>query len=154
MFACTGITYTHESPRRPERFLARKVSRSAAAISLGLEDELVLGDLDAVRDWSHAEDVVRAAWLALRHDEPGDYVVAGGEAHTVAELVACAFGHVGLDPARHVRVDQALVRDPEPTPLIGDASRARRVLGWRPERSFEAMVAEMVDADLAALRRR
>jgi GDPmannose 4,6-dehydratase len=152
MFACSGLTYNHESPRRPERFLPRKVTRAAAAISLGVQAELVLGDLGAVRDWSHAADVVRAAWLALRHDEPGDYVIASGVGRTVGDLVAAAFDHVGLDPAGHVRVDPELVRAPEATPPVGDPSRARRVLGWEPRISFEAMIAEMVDADLAALR--
>jgi GDPmannose 4,6-dehydratase len=152
LFACSGITFNHESPRRPVHFLPRKVTRGAAAISLGLEDELVLGDLDAVRDWSHAADVMRAARLALRHDEPNDYVVASGVGRTVRELVDAAFAHVGLDPAAHVRVDETLVRQPEATPPVGDASRAREVLGWRPEIPFEALVAEMVDADLAALR--
>ena len=153
MFVCSGIAYNHESPRRPERFLSRKVARGAAAISLGRQDELVLGDLDAVRDWSHAADAVRAMRLALAHDEPGDYVVASGVGRTVADLVRTAFAHVGLDPDAHVRVDPALVRPPEPTPLVGDPSRARRVLGWSAERSFDEMVAEMVDADLLALRR-
>jgi GDPmannose 4,6-dehydratase len=152
MFACSGITYNHESPRRPAHFLPRKVTRGAAAISLGLEDELVLGDLDAVRDWSHAADVVRAARLALRHDEPGDYVIASGVGRTVRDLVGAAFAHVGLDPDEHVRVDAAFVRPPEATPPVGDPTRARETLGWRPEVSFEALVAEMVDADLAALR--
>jgi GDPmannose 4,6-dehydratase len=152
LFACSGITFNHESPRRPERFLSRKVSRAAAAISLGLEDEVVLGSLDAVRDWSHAEDVVRAAVLAVRHDEPGDYVVASGQARTVRELVETAFAHVGADPGIHVRVAPELVRAPEETPPVGDPTRAREVLGWIPRRSFESMVAEMVDADLAALR--
>jgi GDPmannose 4,6-dehydratase len=152
MFACTGITYNHESPRRPAHFLPRKVTRAAAAISLGLQDELVLGDLAAVRDWSHAADVVRAARLALQRDEPDDYVIASGVGRTVRELAATAFAHVGLDAERHVRVDDALVRAPETTPPVGDASRARELLGWRPEWSFEAMVAEMVDVDLAALR--
>jgi GDPmannose 4,6-dehydratase len=153
LFVCSGIAYNHESPRRPERFLSRKVTRGAAAIALGRQDELVLGDLAAVRDWSHAVDAVRAMRLALAHDEPGDYVVASGAGRTVADLVRAAFARVGLDPDEHVRVDPELVRPPEPTPLVGDASRARRVLGWAPERSFEDMVAEMVEADLAALRR-
>jgi GDPmannose 4,6-dehydratase len=152
MFACSGLTYNHESPRRPVRFLPRKVTRAAAAIALGLQDELVVGDLGAVRDWSHAADVVRAAWLALQHDEPGDYVVASGVGRTVGDLVDAAFGHVGLDPAAHVRVDPNLVRAPEATPPVGDPTRARRVLGWEPRIGFEAMIAEMVDADLAALR--
>jgi GDPmannose 4,6-dehydratase len=152
MYVVSGITYNHESPRRPERFLSRKVTRAAAAISLGLQDELVLGDLRAVRDWSHAADVVRAAVLALRRDEPGDYVIASGVGHTVAELVDVAFAHAGVDPAGRVRVDPELVRAPEATPLVGDPSRARAVLGWEPEHGFEATIAEMVDADLAALR--
>jgi GDPmannose 4,6-dehydratase len=152
LFACSGITYNHESPRRPQRFLPRKVTRAAAAIALGRERELVLGDLDAVRDWSHAADVVRAARLALAHAEPGDYVVASGVGRTVRELVDVAFAHAGLDPDRHVRVDPALVRPAEPTPPVGDPARARAVLGWRPRHGFEAMVGEMVDADLAQLR--
>jgi GDPmannose 4,6-dehydratase len=152
MFACSGLTYNHESPRRPERFLPRKVTRTAAAIALGLRDELVIGDLRAVRDWSHAADVVRAAWLALCHDEPGDYVIASGVGRTVGDLVEVAFAHAGVDVAAHVRVDPELVRPPERTPPVGDPSRARRVLGWEPRIGFEAMIAEMVDADLAALR--
>jgi GDPmannose 4,6-dehydratase len=152
LFACSGIAYNHESPRRPEQFVSRKVTRAAAAISLGLQDELVLGDLGAVRDWSHAADVVRAAVLALRHDQPGDYVLASGVGHTVGELVDVAFAHAGVDPAGRVHVDPALVRAPEATPPVGDASRARAVLGWEPEHVFEAIIAEMVDADLAALR--
>jgi GDPmannose 4,6-dehydratase len=152
LFACSGITYNHESPRRPTRFLPRKVTSGAAAISLGLQDELVLGDLRAVRDWSHAADVVRAAWLALQADEPGDVVVASGVPRTVGDLVAVAFGHVGLDPERHVSVDPALVRDPEATPPVGDPTRARERLGWEPRHTFEELIAEMVDADLARLR--
>jgi GDPmannose 4,6-dehydratase len=152
-FICSGITYNHESPRRPAHFVPRKITRAAAAISVGREDTLVLGDLDAVRDWSHAADVVEAARLALAHDEPGDYVVASGVGRTVRELVEAAFARVGVDPWPHVRVDEALVRAPDPTPPVGDPSRARDVLGWRPAYSFEAMIAEMVDADLAALSR-
>jgi GDPmannose 4,6-dehydratase len=153
LFACSGITYNHESPRRPARFLPRKVTSGAAAISLGLQDELVLGDLRAVRDWSHAADVVRAAWLALQADEPGDVVVASGVPRTVGDLVRVAFAHVDLDPERHVRVDPALVRDPEATPPVGDPTRARELLGWEPCHSFEDLIAEMVEADLARLRR-
>jgi GDPmannose 4,6-dehydratase len=153
LFACSGITYNHESPRRPERFLPRKVTSGVAAISLGLQDELVLGDLGAVRDWTHAADIVHGAWLALQADEPGDVVLASGVPRTVGELVAVAFAHVGLDSERHVRVDPSLVRDPEPTAPVGDPSRARAVLGWQPTHSFEEMIAEMVDADLARLRR-
>jgi GDPmannose 4,6-dehydratase len=152
LFACAGIAYNHESPRRPERFLPSKVTRGAAAISLGHQRDLVLGDLDAVRDWSHAADVVRAAWLALQADEPSDYVVASGVGRTVRELVEVAFAHVDLDWREHVHVDPSLVRTAEPVALVGDPSRARSVLGWEPERAFEEMIHEMVDADLAVLR--
>ncbi len=152
-FVVSGITYNHESPRRPERFLPRKVTRGAAAIALGRQDELVLGDLGAVRDWSHARDVMRGAHLALRAAEPDDYVLASGVGRTVGDFVTAAFAAAGAgDPADHVRVDPAFVRPPEPTPLIGDPSRARERLGWRPETSFEELVREMVEADLAALR--
>ncbi|MGZ6708309.1 MAG: GDP-mannose 4,6-dehydratase [Solirubrobacteraceae bacterium] len=152
LFACSGITYNHESPRRPPRIVRRKITRGAAAIALGLQDELVLGDLGAVRDWSHAEDVMRAAILAVRADQPGDYVIASGRGRTVGELVDAAFAHVGLDPAGRVRVDPAFVRPPEPTTLVGDPGRARAQLGWEPRHSFESLVGAMVDADLADLR--
>jgi GDPmannose 4,6-dehydratase len=151
MHASSAIAYNHESPRRPERFLPRKVARAAAAIKLGLQDELQLGDLGAVRDWCHARDVVRGYWLMLQQDEPGDYILAGGVGRTVGELVAVAFSCVGLDPADHVRVDERLVRPAERTPPVGDTTRARELLGWQPQISFEAMIAEMVQADLAAL---
>jgi len=153
LFACSGITFNHESPRRPERFLPRKVTRAAAAIALGLQDELSLGSLDAVRDWSAARDVVRGALLAVEHDEPGDYVFASGVGRTVRELVETAFAHVGLDADDHLRVDPAFVRPSEATAPVGDPSRARSVLGWDPAISFQELIGEMVDADLAALRR-
>jgi len=151
MHASSAIAYNHESPRRPERFLPRKVTKAAAAIKLGLQDELQLGDLSAVRDWCHARDVVRGYRLMLQQDEPGDYILAGGVGRTVGELVDVAFGCVGLDPAEHVRVDERLVRVSERTPPVGDTTRARERLGWEPETSFEAMIDEMVQADLAAL---
>jgi GDPmannose 4,6-dehydratase len=153
LFACSGLTYNHESPRRPEQFLTRKVTRGAAAIKLGLERELVLGDLDAVRDWSHAADVVRAAWLALQAQEPDDYVIASGVGRTVRDFVAAAFAALDLDWEGYVRVDPAFVRAPEPVALVGDPTRARERLGWTPEHSFEDLVAEMVAADLTALQR-
>jgi GDPmannose 4,6-dehydratase len=153
LFACSGLTYNHESPRRPEQFLTRKVTRGAAAIKLGLERELMLGDLDAVRDWSHAADVVRAAWLALQAPEADDYVIASGVGRTVRDFAAAAFAALDLDWEAHVRVDRAFVRAPEPVALVGDPTHARERLGWTPERSFEDLVAEMVAADLAALRR-
>jgi GDPmannose 4,6-dehydratase len=151
LHASSAIAYNHESPRRPERFLSRKVARGAAAIKLGRQDELLLGDLDAVRDWCHARDVVRGYWLMLQRDEPGDCILAGGVGRTVRELVDVAFGCVGLDPADHVRVDERLVRSSERTPPVGDISRARAQLGWEPETSFESMIEEMVQADLAEL---
>jgi GDPmannose 4,6-dehydratase len=153
LFACSGITYNHESPRRPEQFLPRKVARGAAAIKLGLERELVLGDLDAVRDWSHAADVMRAAWLALQAPEPADYVIGSGVGHTVRDLVEVAFAAVKLNWRKHVRVDSALVRAAEPIAMVGDSSRAHSTLGWEPEHSFGQLITEMVEADLAALRR-
>jgi GDPmannose 4,6-dehydratase len=151
-FAVSGIAYNHESVRRPERFLPRRVSVGVARIELGLDDHLQLGDLDAVRDWSAATDIVRAEWLALRHDEPMDYVLAGGVGRTVRDLVRTAFAHVGRDWEQYVRVDESLVRSARVTPLVGDPSRARRELGWAPSVSFEALIGELVDADVARLR--
>jgi GDPmannose 4,6-dehydratase len=153
LFACSGILYNHESPRRPLEFLPRKVAHGAAAISLGLEDELVLGDLDARRDWGYAGDYVRAMWLMLQQDGPDDYVVASGEGHSVRELVQCAFARVGLDWQEHVRVDPALQRGAaELHRLVGDSSRAQERLGWRRELGFEQLVRLLVDADLEWLR--
>jgi GDPmannose 4,6-dehydratase len=153
LFACSGILYNHESPRRPLQFLPRKVAHGAAAISLGLQDELVLGDLDARRDWGYAGDYVRAMWLMLQQDEAGDYVVASGEDHSVRELVECAFGHVGLDWQEHVRIDPALQRGAaELHRLVGDPTHAQDCLGWRRETGFEQLVRLLVDADLERLR--
>ena len=149
LFACSGITYNHESPRRPPQFVTRKITRGAAAIARGRQDELVLGDLEAVRDWSHAEDVMRAAILALRAEAPGDYVIASGVGRTVGDLVAVAFARAGVDPEGRVRVDPEFLRPPEPTTLIGDPAKARAELRWEPRHSFEDLVGQMVDADLA-----
>jgi GDPmannose 4,6-dehydratase len=151
LHASSAIAYNHESPRRPERFLPRKVCRAAAAIKLGLQDTLELGDLGATRDWSHARDVVRGYWLMLQADEPVDVILASGTGRTVRELVDAAFAVVALDPDDHVRVDERLVRPAERTPPVGDATLAREKLGWEPEISFEAMIEEMVQADLSAL---
>jgi len=152
MFACSGILYNHESPRRPLQYLPRKVAHGAAAISLGLEDDLVLGDLDARRDWGYAGDYVRAMWLMLQQDEPSDYVIASGESHSVRELVECAFEHVGLEWERYVRVDPALQRGPaELHRLVGDPVKARTRLGWDPQVDFAQLVRLLVDADLASL---
>ena len=152
MFTCCGILYNHESPLRPVDFLPRKVARAAAAISLGLERELVLGDLSARRDWGYAGDYVRAMWLMLQHDEPGDYVVATGVSHSVEELVACAFDAVSLDWRDHVRSDPSFFRGrAELHDLVGDASKARRVLDWEPELRLDELMRLMVEADVGRL---
>ena len=152
LFACCGILYNHESPRRPLDFLPRKVAHSAAAISLGLEGELLLGDLDSTRDWGYAGDYVRAMWLMLQQDDPADYVVATGESHSVQDLVERAFGHVGLEWRDYVRSDPALRRGTaELHRLVGDPSRSRERLGWRPSVDFDGLVALLVDAELERL---
>jgi GDPmannose 4,6-dehydratase len=153
LHASSAILFNHESVRRPEHFLSRKVSRGAAAISLGLEQQLRLGDLSAQRDWGYAGDYVRAMWLMLQADEPDDYVVATGEAHTVEDFVAAAFEHVGLDWRNHVRYDEEFARGASDSPLlVGDPTKIRERLGWEPEVSFYELVQTMVDADLADLK--
>jgi len=152
LHASSGIVYNHESERRPEQFVTRKITRAAAAISLGLQSELTLGALDAVRDWSFAGDIMRGAWLMLQQDEPGDYVLASGVAHTVAEFADSAFACVGLEAERYLRVDPAFVREPEATPSVGDPTKARERLGWKPRVGFKEMVERMVRADLRSLR--
>ena len=152
LHASSAILFNHESERRPEQFLTRKVSRGVAAISLGLEQELRLGDLTARRDWGYAPDYVRAMWLILQTDGPGDYVVATGEAHSVEEFVAAAFEHVGLDWREYVRHDESLSRGAADSPeLVGDSTKIRERLGWEPEVRFEALVRRLVDADVAEL---
>lgn len=151
LYACSGILYNHESERRPEQFVTRKITRAAAAIKLGLEREVVLGDLDAIRDWSFAGDTVRGAWLALQHERPDDYIFASGIPHTVGEFAAAAFGALDLRAEEHIRVDPSLLRAPERTALVGDPTKARNELGWRPQISFEELVRRMVDADLRSL---
>src|SRR4051794_25446495 len=151
LFACSGILFNHESPRRGLEFVTRKVTHAAAAIKLGLQDELLLGNMDAERDWGYAKDYVEAMWLMLQQDEPDDYVIATGEAHSVRELVDLAFAHVGLDPADHVRIDERFLRPAEVEHLIGDPTKARDKLGWVPKTTFEEMVKLMVDSDLELL---
>ena len=152
MFACCGILYNHESPRRPLDFLPRKVSYFAAAVSLGLEPELVVGDLDARRDWGFAKDYVRAMWLMLQQNEPDDYIVATGMSHSVQDLVERAFVNVGLDWRDHVRSDPALRRGTaELHHLIGDPARARERLDWEPTVDFDGLVHLLVDAELQRL---
>jgi GDPmannose 4,6-dehydratase len=152
LHASSAILFNHESERRPEQFLTRKVSRGAAAISLGLEEELLLGDLTAHRDWGYAADYVRAMWLMLQSEEPADYVVATGQSHTVEEFVAAAFAHVGLDWRKHVRYDPTLARGANDLPvLVGDSTKIRERLGWEPEVRFDELVRRMVDADVREL---
>ena len=152
MFCSSGILFNHESPRRGLEFVTRKVTDGAARIKLGLARELRLGNLEARRDWGFAGDYVRAMWLMLRQERPDDYVIATGETHSVREVVETAFGHVGLNWQEHVVEDPALIRPAEVDLLIGDAGKAHRELGWRPQMTFEQMVRTMVDADIAALR--
>ncbi|MGH7353577.1 MAG: GDP-mannose 4,6-dehydratase [Candidatus Rokuibacteriota bacterium] len=151
LFACSGILFNHESPRRGRQFVTRRVADGVARIKAGRAPNLKLGNLDASRDWGYAGDYVQAMWLMLQQREADDYVVATGEAHSVRELCEVAFARVGLDWQRHVVVDPALVRPAEVDHLIGDASKARRVLGWAPKVGFRELVETMVDADLERL---
>jgi GDPmannose 4,6-dehydratase len=151
LHASSGIVFNHESERRPPQFVTRRITRAAAAIALGLQQELTLGNLDAVRDWSFAGDIVRGAWLMLQEDHPGDYVLASGVAHTVSELAQTAFACVDLEVERYLRVDPSLLRAPESTPSVGDPAKARAELGWEPEVGFESLIERMVKADLSAL---
>ena len=148
LFACAGILFNHESPRRGLEFVTRKVTDGVARIKVGLTDTLSLGNLTAKRDWGFAGDYVRAMWAMLQQDAPDDYVVAMGITHSVQDLVELAFGHVGLDWRQHVRQDPAFLRPAEVDMLIGDASKARRVLQWEPDVDFTGLISMMVDADL------
>ncbi|BCB83851.1 GDP-mannose 4,6-dehydratase [Phytohabitans suffuscus] len=147
MYVSNGILFNHESPRRGESFVTRKISRAVARIQAGVQDVLYLGNLDAVRDWGYAPEYVEAMWLSLRPDQPGDYVVASGTGHTVRDFLAAAFGHAGLDWRAYVRIDPTYVRPAEVNALIGDASKAREQLGWAPKTEFVDLVRIMVDAD-------
>jgi GDPmannose 4,6-dehydratase len=148
LFAANGILFNHESPRRGENFVTRKITRSATRIKLGLQDQLGLGNLDALRDWGFAGDYVEAMWLMLQQPEPGDYVIATGENHSVHEFLELAFDRVQLDWKKYVTLDETYLRPTEVEVLIGDASKARKVLGWTPRVRFTELVAMMVDADL------
>lgn len=152
LFACSGILFNHESPRRGLEFVTRKVSHGVARIKLGLDNELRLGNLEARRDWGYAGDYVRAMWLMLQQDEPDDYVIATGETHSVRELCEVAFSYVGLDYRDFVRVDPQYFRPAEVDLLVGDASKAHAKLGWRPTVNFQELVQMMVEADLERLR--
>jgi GDPmannose 4,6-dehydratase len=152
LFACSGILYNHESPRRPLDFVTRKVAHGVARIARGLDDELVLGNLDARRDWGYAPDYVRAMWLMLQQAEACDYVVATGVLHSVRDLVERAFGHAGLEWERHVRIDEALQRGKaELHDLVGDASLARERLDWAPSIDFDQLMRILVESSLASL---
>ncbi|HYG82839.1 MAG TPA: GDP-mannose 4,6-dehydratase [Pyrinomonadaceae bacterium] len=151
MFTVNGILYNHESPRRGENFVTRKVTLGAARIKLGLERRLTLGNLDARRDWGYAKDYMEAAWLMLQQPRADDYVVATGESHSVRELLDEAFGYLDLDWHNYVETDAKYLRPAEVNSVVGDAAKARRVLGWRPRTSFRELVRMMVDADLAAV---
>ncbi|MBX3411262.1 MAG: GDP-mannose 4,6-dehydratase [Pirellulales bacterium] len=152
MFACSGILFNHESPKRGKEFVTRKVTDAVARIKLGVQDKLRLGNLDAQRDWGFAADYVRAMWLMLQRDRADDYVIATGQKHSVRELVERAFACVGLDADKYVECDPTLLRPAEVNTLRGDASKARRELGWEPTVSFEQLVRLMVEADLERVR--
>ena len=148
LFACTGILFNHESPRRGREFVTRKITHGVARIKHGLDQELRLGNLDSRRDWGYAGDFVRAMWMMLQQDEPDDYVVATGTSRTIGEFCEVAFAHVGLDWRQYVVVDERFLRPAEVYTLLGDATKAREKLGWEPEVGFEKMVRQMVDWDL------
>jgi GDPmannose 4,6-dehydratase len=151
LHASNGIMFNHESPRRGDAFVTRKITKAVARIKAGLQDKLALGDLDARRDWGYAADYVEAMWRMLQQDQPGDYVVATGETHSVREFVEFAFERAGLDWRNYVEIDPRYCRPPEVDPLVGDPNKANRILGWRPRATFRHLVNMMVDADLEAV---
>jgi GDPmannose 4,6-dehydratase len=151
MFAVNGILFNHESPRRGETFVTRKITRAVAAIKLGRQDRLYLGNLDACRDWGYAPEYVEGMWRMLQHDTPADYVIATGTSYSVRDFVSRAFDHIGLDWEKYVDYDARYVRPTEVDSLIGDASRATTELGWKAQVHVPELVQIMVDADLAAL---
>jgi GDPmannose 4,6-dehydratase len=153
MFACNGILFNHESPRRGMTFVSRKVTRAAARIKLGLQDKLFMGNLDAKRDWGFAGDYVEAMWLMLQQDKADDFVIATGECHTVRDLLNEAFGHVGLSWEKHIEIDPRYFRPSEVDELRGDMSKAKRLLNWEPKVKFRELVKMMVDADLEDLKK-
>jgi len=147
-FACTGILFNHESPRRGYEFVTRKITSQVARIKLGRARELRLGNLEAMRDWGHARDYVEAMWMMLQQSQPDDFVIATGESHSVREFCQLAFGHVGLDYNEWIKIDPSLFRPADVAALTGDCSKARQVLGWRSQVSWKDLVAEMVEADV------
>ncbi len=153
MFVSNGILFNHESPRRGENFVSRKITLGVAAIKLGLQEELVLGNLEAKRDWGFAKDYVEAMWMMLQHKTPDDFVVATGETHTVREFCEKTFAHVGLDYKKYVRTDAKFFRPTEVDLLIGDPAKAQKELGWKPRTTFDELVRLMIDSDLKLLER-
>ena len=153
LHASNGILFNHESPRRGETFVTRKITRAVAHIKAGLQDKLYLGNLDAKRDWGYAKEYVEAMWLMLQQDQPDDYVIATNETHSVREFLEVTFAHAGLDWQKHVEIDPRYYRPAEVELLIGDASKAKRQMGWEPKTKFEELAKLMVDADIELLRR-
>ena len=149
LFACNGILFNHESPRRGETFVTRKITRAVARIKAGMQDKLYLGNLDAKRDWGYAREYVEAMWRMLQQDQPADYVIATGETHSVRDFLVEAFSHVGLDWEKYVELDEKYLRPAEVDLLVGDATKARTELGWQPTITFKELVKLMVDADVA-----
>jgi GDPmannose 4,6-dehydratase len=153
IFACSGILFNHESPLRGKEFVSRKITDAVARIKFGLRDKLMLGNLDALRDWGFAGDYIKAMWMMLQQDQPDDFVIGTGIKHSVRELVELAFSHAGLDWRKHVVNDPKLIRPAEINTLCADAGKAHRILGWQPEVPFAALIGMMVDADLERVRR-
>jgi len=153
IFACNGILFNHESPRRGETFVTRKVTRAVARIKTGLEDKLYLGNLESKRDWGYAKEYVEAMWLMLQQDAPEDYVIATGETHSIRELLEEAFSYAGLDWRQHLEIDQRYYRPAEVDLLIGDSSKAKRKLGWEAKIKFRDLVRLMIDADMEAAKK-
>ena len=152
LHASNGILFNHESPRRGETFVTRKITRAVAQIQAGLQDKLYLGNLDARRDWGYAPEYVEAMWLMLQQDQPGDYVIATNETHSIREFLDAAFGHAGLDWRKHVEIDPRYYRPAEVDLLIGDSSKAKAKFGWEPKTKFAGLARLMVDADMALLK--
>jgi GDPmannose 4,6-dehydratase len=150
LYACNGILFNHESPRRGETFVTRKITSAAARIKAGLQDKVYLGNLEARRDWGYAKEYVEAMWLMLQQPEPDDYVIATGETHSVQELVEEAFSYAGLDWRKHVAIDPRYYRPAEVDLLIGDASKAKQKFGWQAKTNFQQLVRLMMDADIEA----